>query len=288
MITVQIKHPLRGASGKMVLDIHFKIKENELVTLYGKSGAGKTTTLRILAGLMRPKEGKIVVNDKVWLDTKQGIFKKPQERRVGLLFQDYALFPNMTVRQNLEFALLKNQPKTIVSDLIEIMEIGELQHQKPQHLSGGQQQRVALARALVQKPKLLLLDEPLSALDITIRQKLQSYILQVHKEFNLTTILISHDISEILRLSDTILELENGAIIAQTSRTDFLNHKNFGFDINLDGIIIQKNNQKLEVTLQIGDNQVATRVNQEYFNHLKIGDKVQFSSKLFMPLLRKK
>jgi molybdate transport system ATP-binding protein len=212
MIEVALQKKLSASMGEMLLEVAFKIEKGSLVTLYGKSGAGKTSILRMLAGLLRPDEGRIWVNGTVWYDAKQKICLKPQKRKVGLLFQDYALFPNMTVRGNLEFALEKGQDRKTVSEIIEVMELGELQLRKPQTLSGGQKQRVALARALVHLPEILMLDEPLSALDAEMRQKLQDYILKVHREYQLTTILVSHDLSEILKMSNQVLVLEQGLI----------------------------------------------------------------------------
>ena len=195
MIEVSIQKKLKAPFGEMNLDIQTNIEQGQFVTLYGKSGAGKTSTLRILAGLLEPDNGKISIHGNILLDTSNKINLAPQKRKIGFVFQDYALFPNMTIFENLSFALQKNQSKKILDELIEMMEIGNLRSEKPQHLSGGQQQRVALARALVQKPELLLLDEPLAALDNEMRNKLQQYIIQVHREFKLTTILISHDVS---------------------------------------------------------------------------------------------
>jgi len=215
MISINIEKKLHGADGKMKLNLDLQIQKGQLVTLFGESGAGKTSTLRILSGLMQPEKGRIAVNGKIWFDAEKKINLKPRKRKIGYLFQDYALFPNMTVLENLEFALGKNENKTIISELIEMVELGDLQHRKPKTLSGGQQQRVALARALVQQPEILLLDEPLSALDQKIRQKLQDYIVKVHRKFNLTTILISHDEKEILKLSDWIFELKNGELQRQ-------------------------------------------------------------------------
>src|SRR5690606_20928534 len=120
-----------------------------------------------------------------WYNSDENINLAPQKRKTGFVFQDFALFPNMNVRENLEFALTKGESKKIIKNLIEINELGDLQHRKPDTLSGGQKQRVALARALVKMPELLLLDEPLSSLDIEIRRKLQQYILKVHREFKL-------------------------------------------------------------------------------------------------------
>ena len=185
------------------------------MTLYGKSGAGKTSMLRILSGLLQPENGQIIVNGVTWLDSNMGINLPPQKRSIGFVFQDDALFPNMTVRENLEFALLKRQNSKIIDELIEMVELGDLQSRKPDAISGGQQQRVALARSLVQRPDILLLDEPLAALDIEMRLKLQPYILALHREYNLTTILVSHDIPEVIKMSDWVVHLEQGKIAQQ-------------------------------------------------------------------------
>lgn len=213
MIHFNLDKALRFSGGKMNLQVEIKAEEGSFITLYGKSGAGKTSVLRMLAGLMRPDAGRIAVGEEVWFDQEKGVHLRPQKRSVGFLFQDYALFPNMTVKENLEFALQKGQPKAIIKALIELIELGELQDRRPETLSGGQQQRVALARALVQRPKLLLLDEPLSALDLDMREKLQRYLLKVHQEYGLTTILVSHDQQEIQRLSDQVYEVEQGRIL---------------------------------------------------------------------------
>jgi len=213
MIHFNLEKALRFSGGKMNLQVDIKAEEGRFLTLYGKSGAGKTSVLRMLAGLMRPDAGRIAVGEEVWFDQEKGIHLRPQKRSVGFLFQDYALFPNMTVKENLEFALQKGQSTAIIKALIELIELGELQDRRPETLSGGQQQRVALARALVQRPKLLLLDEPLSALDLDMREKLQRYLLKVHQEYGLTTILVSHDQQEIQRLSDEVYEVEQGRIL---------------------------------------------------------------------------
>ena len=161
----------------------------------------------MLSGLLRPDSGIIKVGETIWFDGDKNIDLKPQQRKVGYVFQDYALFPNMSVRQNLEYALRKGQDKAIIGELLQFAELNELEQRKPETLSGGQKQRVALARALVQRPEILILDEPLSALDLKMRIKLQEYLLQVHKRYKLTTILVSHDIGEIVKLSDNVFEI---------------------------------------------------------------------------------
>lgn len=289
MIELAFQKKLISASGEMLLSIETKIKEGSLVTLYGKSGAGKTTILRILGGLTQPDFGTIKVHDTIWLDISKKINLKPQKRKVGFVFQDYALFPNMTVKENLEFALLKGENSNIINHLIEMVELGELQHRKPTTLSGGQQQRVALARALVQKPKLLMLDEPLSALDEEIRFKLQQYILTVHKEFGLTTLLISHDVSEVLRMSDVVIELNEGKIIKQGTTNQIFNHQDLSAQFQLTGTLIQSIKQDFIyiLSVQIGKDVVKIVADESEGNDLKIGDKILVSAKAFNPIIQK-
>ncbi len=257
MIDIKLHKTLQSGQGKMRLDLQFKIEKGQFVTLYGESGAGKTSTLRMLSGLLKPDQGSISVNGKEWLHTERKINLTPQNRSVGYVFQDYALFPNMTVLQNLEFALKKGQNKAIIEELISVTELEDFKHSKPQLLSGGQQQRVALARALVQQPEILLLDEPLSALDFKIREKLQNYILAVHKKYGLTTILVSHDKEEIIKLSDKIFELKQGKIILAESPSSFFKE----ICIPLKGEIITKQGKLL--TVKIGDSIITTTSEEE-------------------------
>lgn len=289
MIALDLHKKLSAASGDMSLDIQLNVEKKELITLYGKSGAGKTSTLRMLAGLMTPDKGHIVVNDTTWLDTEKGIKLPPQKRSVGFVFQDYALFPNMTVAENLKFALKKNQSFKIVVDLIEIVELGALQNRKPKTLSGGQKQRVALARALVQKPDLLMLDEPLSALDLEMRVKLQHYILEVHQEFGLTTILISHDISEIMKMSDRVVELDLGKVIQQGKPIDFFSKRQNLSEIQLEGkiIAIDPHEKGFVFIIQSGTNQFKMVFEEKKTDRFKVGDMVKVSSKMINPDIRK-
>ncbi|WBL44747.1 ATP-binding cassette domain-containing protein [Algoriphagus halophytocola] len=212
MIEIGLQKKLQGAAGTFQLSFDAKIEAGELVTLYGASGVGKTSIFRMICGLLAPDAGRVQFEQEIWFDKAKKIHVKPQHRNIGMVFQDYSLFPNMNVRENLAYALEKNQSKEIIDELLELAELGQLADTKPNLLSGGQKQRVALARALVRKPKLLLLDEPLSALDLEMQSKMQDYILKFHKEFNLTTILISHDLLEVAKMSKRVLLLENGKI----------------------------------------------------------------------------
>ena len=222
MISISVEKRLASPAGPMTLRADVEIAEGELLSFYGPSGAGKTTLLRMICGLTRPDAGRISVHNDVWFNSDKGVHKKPQHRDVGIVFQEYALFPNMTVRGNLEFALDRGQPKVIVDELLEMMELTNLHDKKPFTLSGGQRQRVALARAIVRRPKVLLLDEPMSALDTDLRLKIQDYILRVHKEFRLTTVLVSHDVFEVLRLCSRVVRFEHGNVVADGKPSEIL------------------------------------------------------------------
>ena len=289
MIKIKLHKALHAAQGEMLLDLNLEIEQGTLVAIYGPSGAGKTSTLKILSGLLQPDSGMLSVNDNLWFDTKQKINLKPQQRNVGYLFQDYALFPNMTVLQNLAFALSKKQDRSILQELIEMMELGELQDRKPATLSGGQKQRVALARALVQRPQILLLDEPLSALDRKIRSKLQNYILSIHRKYNLTTILISHDIGEIHKLADKVIILENGQVAQEGTPTDiFINQKISGkFKFTGEVLNIEQEEVVYIVTVLIQNQIVKVIAQSTEIEGLKIGDQVMVASKAFNPIIYK-
>ncbi|SDX41659.1 molybdate transport system ATP-binding protein [Lutibacter oricola] len=289
MIKINIQKKLTSAKGEMLLNIDTSIEKGSLVTLYGKSGAGKTTILRTLGGLLKPDNGKIIVDNTTWYNSEQSINLKPQKRNVGFVFQDYALFPNMTVKENLEFALEKKQSPKIITELIELIELGELQNRKPETLSGGQKQRVALARALVKKPTILMLDEPLSALDYEIRFKLQQHILQVHNEYNLTTILISHDISEILRMSNQLIELDEGKIIREGKPSEVFNIKEYNAKFQFTGTIINIEKQGFIYILmvRIGKDIVKIVADETEGKQLLIGDNILISAKAFNPIINK-
>ncbi len=212
MLKIDIQRAMLTSEGKTNLEVNTEIRGNELLCLFGHSGAGKTTLLRILAGLTKPDKGRIVFNDTIWFDSDKKINVPPQERNVGYMFQNYALFPNMTVEKNISFAQ-KQKSKTETDQLITLFELETLRNQHPGKLSGGQKQRVALARALAAKPNLLLLDEPLSALDWDMRSSLQLEIMKAHELMNSITLLVSHDIHEVFQLASSVLVLKNGTVV---------------------------------------------------------------------------
>jgi molybdate transport system ATP-binding protein len=212
MLYIDIQHAMMTAQGPSELNIQTEIEEGELLCLFGPSGSGKTTLLRILAGLVKPDQGRIVFGDTVWFDSNKRICLQPQQRHVGFMFQDYALFPNMTVEGNIRYAQQKKEPEA-VAEMLDLFELTALAGRKPHQLSGGQKQRVALARALASKPRLLMLDEPLSALDTEMRLALREEIRKAHQLLHSMSLMVSHDVNEILSLGTSVLVLRNGQVV---------------------------------------------------------------------------
>ena len=281
MIKIDINKKLHGACGDMDLSVNLSIKDNEFVALSGKSGSGKTTLLRILAGL-EESDGVIEVDGEVWQNAKRSL--SPQKRRIGFVFQDYALFPNMSVIENLLYVVKDRQ---LAGRLLEITELIELRDRLPNTLSGGQKQRVSLCRAMMNRPKLLLMDEPLSALDSEMRTKLQREIKLLHKEFRTTTVMVSHDASEIYRLASRVVVLDLGKVINDGTPKDVLLKTNgsqkFSFEGELLDII------KVDViyiaVISISEQLVEVVISSEESKQLKIGQKVSVSTKAFTPII---
>ena len=289
MIEIDIIKPLYTADGIINLKVNKKINKGDFLTLFGKSGSGKTTLLRILAGLETPKSGKIVVDKEIWFDSSKKINLAPQKRDVGFVFQDYALFPNMSVKKNLEFALKNKNEIKKVDEILEIMEIKNLSNMKPELLSGGQKQRVALARTLMTNPKILLLDEPLSALDTTMRLKLQDELSLIHQKFNITSILVSHDISEVFKLSKRVFKINLGEIEEDGTPNELFSNQKISSKFKIVGEILSiKKSDILYIIEILSNNEVvkATAVEDE-IKDLKIGDKILLSSKAFNPIVNK-
>ena len=207
---LEIKNLKKSYDGNIILqDINLNIEEGEIVSILGPSGCGKTTLLNLILGLTGADEGEIIFNGEVITDMPM------EQRGFNIVFQDYALFPNLNVYRNITYGL-KNNPKIStpqeVEELIDLLGLREHLHKKIEQLSGGQKQRVALARTMVMKPRILLLDEPLSALDGVIKESIKDKIRQIARDYHLTTIIVTHDPEEALTLSDKVLIVNQGRI----------------------------------------------------------------------------
>jgi molybdate transport system ATP-binding protein len=279
----KIYKKLHGSLGEMFLDVEFELNKGDFLSIMGESGSGKTTLLRIIAGLERSKS-KIIIDNEIWQDNKT--FLPPQKRKIGFVFQDYALFPNMNVIENL---LYVEKDKKLAEYLLKITGLKELKNRYPNTLSGGQKQRVALARALMRKPKILLMDEPFSALDPAMRESLQKEILLLHKEFNLTTIMVSHSTSEIYKLSNRVIEIRQGKMIKNSNTKDvLLKHSGsakFAFEAEV--IDLKKSDIINIAVISIGNQISEIVITNKEAKKLKIGDKVIVSTKAFHPNIKK-
>ncbi len=281
MINLTVKKPLGMSKESLRLDVSMTIEPQSFVALAGSSGSGKTTLLRILAGLEH-SEGEITVDGLPWLHGKKSL--PPQKRGIGFVFQDYALFENMSVEQNL---LYVNDDRAHAAVLLELTGLLELKRRYPATLSGGQKQRVALCRALMNRPKLLLLDEPLSALDPQMRIKLQHDILTLHKAFKTTTIMVSHDPSEIYRLSQRVIVLEQGHIVSDGTPAEVLLHASGSQKFTVEGELLDiiKADVIYIAVVAIGQQIVEVVLDREEATRFDVGETVQVATKAFAPSL---
>lgn len=287
MIRLSLRKRLRASDGEFDLEAGLEVGPGELVALFGASGSGKTTLLRMLAGLTRPDAGRIEVDGEVWFDSATGIDLPPQRRRAGMVFQDYALFPNMTVRGNLEFAVKDRRKTDRVDAVLEATGLAELAARRPDTLSGGQKQRVALARALVSEPRILLLDEPLSALDPAMRSRLQEEILALQRRFTVPAILVSHDVAEVHRLAARVYCLEAGRIARAGTPFEVFGAGRISNKMRLTGILLEAKPAGVIVllTVLIGGEVVKVTALPHDAEGLKPGDKLLLAAKGFNPMV---
>jgi len=270
------------------MDIRIGAEKNSVSALFGKSGAGKTTLLRMIAGLDKPDRGNITVDGETWFDSTRNIHLSPQERGVGFVFQDYALFSNMTVLENLKYAAGKNNGPW-VKRLVEAVGLGDVQSRKPVALSGGEKQRTAVARALARKPTLLLMDEPLSALDGEARSELQDELLSIFREFSLTTIMVTHELSEVFKMASKVFILEFGRIARDGKPVEVFSEQNLAGQFRFVGELaaIEKQDIVFIVSVIVGNTIVKVMATADEVESLGVGDKVILISKAFNPLIMK-
>jgi molybdate transport system ATP-binding protein len=204
MIVIDIEKKMRTYDGYHQLKVNATIAQNSVVKITGPSGSGKTTLLKIIAGLSHPEKGKIVVNDVTWLNTDNKISLSPQKRQTGFVFQDYALFPNMSIKEHLEYA---TNDVDWINELLHFAKLETLAQHKPLYLSGGQQQRLGIIRALAIKPKLLLMDEPFSALDQDMRQGMIEALKPLLQRLDTTCFIVTHNPLELGDIADSSVSI---------------------------------------------------------------------------------
>ena len=289
MISVCVRKKLMTPTGVMTLEADFTVEHGEFVTLFGKSGAGKTTILRMIAGLTAPDEGVIIVDGKVWFDHQKKINLNVQKRDIGFVFQENTLFAHMSVRANLEFALANKKEKSRVDEMLELVDLRGLSERKPNQLSGGEKQRVAFLRAFMRKPKIFLLDEPFASLDIAMRLKLQDEMTCLYKKFDATVILVSHDLSEVFKLSNRVLVLDEGRIVksGEPSRIFASGHVSGKFKFVGEIIAIKRAGIVNILTVLIGNQGTQVVSTDEEIKDLKVGDKILVVVKAFNPIIMK-
>ncbi len=250
-LTLAVTRPMQGVSSTMSLEVSLEIPEGILLALTGPSGSGKTTLLRIIAGL-EEATGSIQFAGEPWLEGLQAL--PPQKRQVGFVFQEYALFENMTVEGNL---LYVRNDRELMERLLAMIRLGAFRDRYPATLSGGQKQRVALARAMMHRPKLLLMDEPLSALDPKMRAFLREKIVEVHREFGMTTILVSHDVQEVAQMADRVIRLEQGKVVSD-GEADFWSDRKISGEL----LAFREEDGRMRLKLQTSEGVVEIEANR--------------------------
>jgi molybdate transport system ATP-binding protein len=269
--SIDLFHSFSTLQGIQKIEANLQIPIGEYVSVSGISGSGKTTFLRLISGLIPPQNGTISWGEQVWHDTKNKQCIPPQERNIGMVFQDYALFPNMNTLDNIIFACKEKVEKKYLQSILDTLGLDNYLTRYPHQLSGGQQQRVAIARALISKPALLLLDEPFSALDESLKKTVQSFIYEIHLQNSMTTLVVSHQISEIKPYAHRFLQFENEKLLDY----QYIEKKN----LLVQGILISKEMSESEmsqVTLLYDGKIYQSPFPSSELEKLHIGDKIHF------------
>ncbi len=268
---------------KFTLDVSFQIPQGKVTALFGPSGVGKSSTLRMISGLEKADEGAVSYGEEVWFDKAQGIHLPPQRRPIGFVFQDFALFPHLTVEKNVAYGIKEKKRLKDIKDFIALVGLSGYERHYPCQLSGGQKQRVALIRALARRPELLLLDEPLSALDWETRRQLQDDLKRIIREFYVTTIFVTHDVTEVYKLADYVIVLDLGRVIKQGTPEEIFLGKKLSTRIQIAGKVVHIETDSImaAVTVMHEDQYFKTLIDSEDVcqMNLKIGDDVVIGAK---------
>ncbi|WP_339427610.1 MULTISPECIES: molybdenum ABC transporter ATP-binding protein [unclassified Pseudomonas] len=264
---IDVRLQLKYSGFALEVDLH--LPGRGVTALYGHSGSGKTTCLRCIAGLERAEDGFIQVNDEVWQDSRNGVFVPPHKRALGYVFQEASLFAHLSVRANLEFGLKRiprQQRRVDMAQATELLAIGHLLDRNPQHLSGGERQRIGIARALLTSPKLLLMDEPLAALDSQRKGEILPYLERLHDELDIPVLYVSHAQDEVARLADHIVLLSDGKALASgpigetLARLDLPLARGDDAGVVINGTVSAYDEHYQLLTLQLPDSALHMRV----------------------------
>ena len=256
----------------------FDIPRGKITALFGPSGAGKSSVLRLISGLEMAEDGFISNGNETWFDKAKGINLHPQQRSVGFVFQDYALFPHMTVEKNVAYGIKEKWRMKEIKDLIGIAGLSGYERHYPAQLSGGQKQRVSLIRAIARKPDILLLDEPFSALDWQTRIQLQEDVKNIIKQFNVTTMYVTHDVSEVYKLANNVIVMESGKEVKRGTPEEVFLGKRLSTRVQVTGKVvgIEHDSIMASVTILHADQFFKTLIDTEELKslNLRIGDDV--------------
>lgn len=288
MIRICVNKILTMADGVGALSVEASIQKGEFVVIFGKSGVGKTSLLRIIAGLSHPESGIIVSGNDVWLDTANRVDRPVQKRDIGFVFQDLALFPNMTVRENLLYAVKGKPHSDTIDRLLKMVNLESLVDRMPDTLSGGQRQRVALIRALARAPELLLLDEPFSALDRAMHHQLRDDLLMLHKKLHLTTLLVTHDLADVYHMADKVIVLDQGTIVRSGSPDEVFGIKESNGMLQVQGEVIKVKKSGVIYIAEILTGHTITKlvISEEESHNLPPGTQVVICSGSFDPIIK--
>ena len=288
MIDIEIKKKLRGQDGEFVLECRIQNDSNELISVFGVSGSGKSTLLKMIAGLENPDSGHIRVGGESWFDSAKNINLAPQKRGTGFVFQEYTLFPHMSVMENILFAQSQKDIDK-ARQLLQLTELSELADIYPDTLSGGQKQRVAIARAIAREPKIMLLDEPFSALDIVVKRKLHDELIRLKSSLNIPVMFVSHDKEEVFRLSDKVAMIKNGKILSLTTANEAFFDSKISSKFSFFGTILSI--KKIDIAymayISVGGQIVQVLLSSADMEEFSVGDEVQVGVKAFNPIIKK-
>jgi len=263
------------------LDLDFTLPEGKITVIFGPSGSGKSTILRLIAGLDSAHSGYFKSSGETWFSAETGINLPPQERKTGFLFQDLALFPHLTVKGNMNYATNKKTESIRIKELLEMTELTGLEHRYPHELSGGQQQRLALARALVGEPSLLLLDEPFSALDRSVKKRIHEEFLKLHNRFGFTALMVTHDISEAYRLAEHAIILKEGKKVKEGTPEEVFLGKTLSTRIQIPVKVLEMESDEIHTLLTVEEGRRTFRVfvDNDEAQNITIGDEVIVAAK---------